>query len=114
MAPESGMAESEKTTIDRQRLSKAPSHIIVKKTPINHSTDLEPVLFVTPPLSCGILVSEVVGSDCIGFISSGYDRKHVTSWCRNWSDRIILDSSAVVTTVNTREILVSAEEVILH
>jgi hypothetical protein len=29
-----------------------------------------------------ILVSEVGGSDLIGFISSDYDRKYVTIWCQ--------------------------------
>jgi hypothetical protein len=37
-----------------------------------------------------ILVSEVGGSDRIGFFSSGYDRKHVTTGIRSGTDWIRL------------------------
>jgi hypothetical protein len=46
-----------------------------------HSAELDHVIFVTRtllPARC-ILVSEVGGSDRIGFTGCGYDRKYVTA-----------------------------------
>jgi hypothetical protein len=47
------------------------------------SSEPQPVIIITrTPLHVTYLVSEIGGSDHIGFISRDYDRKYVIIWCQ--------------------------------
>jgi hypothetical protein len=62
------------------------------------------------------LVSEVGGSDRIGFISSGYDRKYVKIWCQNSSqfidctellDKVISSHKLVTKLLDSTEVCIT-------